>query len=90
MLDQGDIEGAIAELQTLEGPARNTAQPVIDQAETTRLAQQVQGMLTTSVLSQIKRHIGVGAAYTAAPALNIPGADRLFGPKVYASPSTRE
>jgi hypothetical protein len=89
MLDQGNIDGAIAELQSLQGPARDTAQPVIDQAEITRLAQQVQTMMTSRVLSQIKAHAGGGhAPYTATPALKIPGADRLFGPKVYTPPST--
>jgi len=86
-LDQGDIEGAIATLETLQGPARETAQPIIDQATATKMAQEVQSLLTGSVLKHIEK-IGKGGIaggaipYTTqrpaipmdlAPNLNMPG-----------------
>lgn len=62
LLDDGDIEGAIATLQALEGPAAQQAQPFIEQAEVTVLAQQVQSMLHTTILSNISSFMpgGVG------------------------------
>ncbi len=54
LLDQGDVNGAIAELETLQGPARDTAQPVIDQAKMTALAQKVQMMLTERVTARLQ------------------------------------
>jgi uroporphyrinogen-III synthase len=67
MLDAGDVDAAVLELQTLQGPARQTAQPLIDQAEITAMAQKVQGMLTTNIMSQIKTPRGGKAPYTATP-----------------------
>lgn len=55
LLDQGDVDAAVLELQALQGPARQTAQPFIERAEATQMAQQVQSMLTGTVLTQIKR-----------------------------------
>ncbi|MDB5491896.1 MAG: hypothetical protein JWO78_1745 [Micavibrio sp.] len=54
LLDAGDINGAMAELQTLQGPARQKAQPVIDQGMVTLMAQNVQNMLSKNIVSQIK------------------------------------
>lgn len=54
MLDAGDIEGAIAELQSLEGEAAETAQPFVAQAEMTVVAQQLQDMLTGKVINSIQ------------------------------------
>lgn len=68
LLDAGDVDGAVAELQTLQGSARQTAQPLIDQAEITAMAQKVQGMLTTNIMSQIKTRRGGNVPYTAKPA----------------------
>lgn len=61
MLDDGDIQGAIAALQGLEGPAAQTAQPWIEEAQMTLLAEKVQEMLTTNVAARI----GSTAPYTA-------------------------
>lgn len=58
MLDDGDVEGAVALLQTLEGPAADEVAPFIDQAQITMLAQQVQVMVRDSILSKIP---GAGA-----------------------------
>ncbi len=53
MIDDGDIQGAIAELQSLDGDAAQTALPWIENAEVTLLAQQVQAMLTQQVMSRV-------------------------------------
>jgi uroporphyrinogen-III synthase len=64
MLDDGDVEGAMKQLQTLKGPARDKAQPIIDQGQITLLAQKVQGMLSSNVIGQIKS-VGASAPLTA-------------------------
>ena len=68
MLDAGNVDGAVAELQRLQGPARTTAQPLIDQAQATQMAHQVQGMLTGSIMTKIKtatrNMVGGSAPYT--------------------------
>lgn len=53
MLDEGDIEGAVAELQGLEGEAAQTAQPFIDEAMMTMMAQKFQSQLTGTVMDNI-------------------------------------
>ncbi len=53
MLDEGDIEGAIAELQGLEGEAAVVAQPFIDDAQITMMAEQLQGMFAGRVLNRV-------------------------------------
>lgn len=53
MLDDGDVQGAIAELQSLDGEAAQTAQPFIDEAQMTMLAQQLQGVFTHKVMSEV-------------------------------------
>lgn len=53
LLDEGNIDDAVIELQSLQGPARETAQPVIDQAMMTALAQQVSTMMTGKVSAQL-------------------------------------
>jgi hypothetical protein len=53
-LDQGDVPGALALLQTLEGPAADKAAPFIDQAQATVAAQELQKMLGINVLEQLK------------------------------------
>lgn len=97
LLDAGDVSGAIAELESLDGPAREKAQPVIDQAQVTAMAQKVQGMLTNNVMGQIKSGLsGGGASYIVKPALQlpsgIPGAGFIgpSAPKVYTPPRTGE
>ncbi|MCB1529502.1 MAG: hypothetical protein H6853_00610 [Rhodospirillales bacterium] len=61
LLDQGDVEGAIAQLQTLDGEASETAQPFIEQAQTTLLSGQVQDMLQNMILSSLGKVSGKGA-----------------------------
>lgn len=53
LLDEGKVDEAVTELQTLQGPALQTAQPLIDQAMMTSLAQQVSSMLTGKVAAQL-------------------------------------
>ena len=53
MLDDGKVDEAVTELQSLQGPALQTAQPLIDQAMMTSLAAQVSTMLTGKVAAQI-------------------------------------
>lgn len=61
MLEAGDVQGAIAELQALEGEAAQTAQPFVEQAEMTVVAQQLQDLLTGKVINSIQAAPG-GAA----------------------------
>lgn len=68
LLDAGDVDAAVVELQTLQGPARQTAQPLIDEAQITAMAQKVQNMLTNSVMGQIRMPGGGSTPYTAKPA----------------------
>ncbi|HNQ91841.1 MAG TPA: mitofilin family membrane protein [Alphaproteobacteria bacterium] len=68
LLDQGDIEGAVAVLQQIEGPAAEKTQPFIDQAQATMMARQVQQMLGTNLLMKLKSMAGgarggAGGAY---------------------------
>lgn len=70
LLDKGDVSAAIAELQTLEGEAAQTAQPFVQEAQMTLLAQQVQGMMQNMILSKIGA--AVPAAGAAIPAMTMP------------------
>lgn len=65
-LDKGDVQGAIATLQTLQGPAADKVQPFISKAQTTVLATQVQQALGQNTLKQLMGSVhplpaGVGA-----------------------------
>jgi hypothetical protein len=53
MLDDGNIQGAIAELQSLEGEAAVTAEPFIEQAKASLLAGDLQQLLSDSILSKV-------------------------------------
>lgn len=61
LLDRGDIQGAIGELQGLDGPAAQAAQPWIGQAEATQAAEQLGGLIDNFMRV---RTIGHGAKYT--------------------------
>ncbi len=52
-LDKGDVKGAIATLQSLDGEAAQTAAPFIQQAQGVMLAEQVETMLRQTILSNI-------------------------------------
>ncbi len=53
-LDQGDVQGAIASLQTLEGPAAQTALPFINEAQATLMAGQLQQLVGVNVLKKLQ------------------------------------
>ncbi len=68
-LDQGDVQGAIATLQSLDGDAKKTAQPFIDQAQATLMAEQVQNLLRQTILAKVGADVtsAAGTASTAQP-----------------------
>lgn len=53
LLDQGNVEGAIAELQSLKGPAATTAQPWLQKAEARSSADELFDMASDKVLQQL-------------------------------------
>lgn len=53
MLDEGNIEGAVAELQGLDGAAAVTAQPFIEQAKASLIAGNLEQLLGDSILSKL-------------------------------------
>ncbi len=54
LLEAGDVQGAIAVLNTLEGEAAETAQPFIQKAETTVEAQSLEEMLTGKLMENLQ------------------------------------
>lgn len=68
-LDQGDVQGAITTLQGLDGDAKKTAQPFIDQAQATLMAEQVQNMLRQTILAKVGADVtsAAGTASSAQP-----------------------
>lgn len=67
MLDEGNIQGAIDELQKLDGGAADTAQPWIEKAQATVLAQSVENMATTEIVEKLKDFsVGAGSMATGA------------------------
>jgi hypothetical protein len=65
-LDSGDIDGAIATLEQLQGPAAEKAQPFIQDARSTQLAGQVQQLLTGNILGRLGLGGMAGMALNAA------------------------
>lgn len=61
LLNAGDVNGAIRELQTLQGPQANAAAPFIAQAQGTLAADQGADAVIASVLSQLAAGGGVSA-----------------------------
>lgn len=57
LLDEGNIQAAISELKTLEGPAANEVEPFIQQAQISLLAERVQELMGESILSNITNKI---------------------------------
>lgn len=53
MLDAGDVQGAIAELQTLEGASADAAAPFIAKAQQTVLTEDVQAMIYETILAKL-------------------------------------
>lgn len=65
-LNANDVQGAIATLQSLDGEAKAQAQPFIDQAQATVLADQIQNMLRQMIVSSV----GGGSTAATGNALN--------------------
>ena len=64
LLDEGNIQGAIIELQGLEGEAAQTAQPFIENAQFTMLAEKLQGMFADRVIMNIGQSASTGSVGT--------------------------
>lgn len=62
MLDEGNVQGAIAELQSLDGTAATTAQPFMQEAMATLNAEQVRDLMTGKVLTLLQGAQGAGGA----------------------------
>lgn len=69
-LDTGDVQGAIATLQSLEGPAAETAQPFIQEAQASVAANQVQQMLQQLILSKVGGTLGATIRTKVAPVID--------------------
>lgn len=69
-LDHGDVQGAILSLQSLNGDAKAQAQPFIDQAQATVLADNIQNMIRQMIVANVGTNFntaaGVGAGTGAA------------------------
>lgn len=52
-LNKGDVRGAVATLNTLDGSAKEQALPFIEQAQATLLADQIQTMLRQAIVSNV-------------------------------------
>lgn len=94
-LDSGDIEGAVAELEGLEGPAAEAARPWIDQAQAVLVAGEIKQMVSGLLTPHL--HRGGPAKYTArskgfsglipqAPVIHDPESGVLLLPKGTALP----
>lgn len=59
-LDHGDVEGALAELEKLQGEPKKVAEPWIKDARGRVLADNVMGKLSGTILSKIAQFVGMG------------------------------
>jgi hypothetical protein len=88
MLQSGDLEGAIAQMQTLDGNALTAAQPWINKAQATLMAQKFKHFLTGAINSGSGIVGTRGPLYNAgspatspmpsARGLNLPGSSKLI------------
>jgi hypothetical protein len=62
-LDTGDVAGAVALLQTVQGPAAEKTKPLINQAQATLMASQVQQLLGQNLIQKLKGLGGSSAPY---------------------------
>lgn len=60
LLDEGDVESALAELKALEGESQDAAKPIIEEAEANLLARQVQTMLKDTIVSRLASGNAIG------------------------------
>lgn len=75
LLESGDLEGALTQLQTLDGPAALAAQPWITKAQATLMAQKLKSFLNSTFKGP---QIYNSAAMPVARGLNIPGSSELI------------
>lgn len=61
-LDEGDVKGAMATLQTLDGDAASKAAPFVEQARATVLADQIQTMLRQMIIGSVGVNAGANAS----------------------------
>ncbi len=61
-LDSGDVKGAMATLQTLDGDAASKAAPFVEQARATVLADQIQTMLRQMIIGNVGVNAGANAS----------------------------
>lgn len=74
-LDAGDVAGAMAILNGLQGPAAEKAKPFMMQAQDTLMAGQLQQLLSGNIAGKLKGMAGGSAPYMAGG-----GLDDLLGP----------
>lgn len=72
-LDHGDVQGAIATLNSLNGDARTQAQPFIEQAQATLLADQIQNMLRQMIVANVGTNFSTAAGSSASNAVQNAG-----------------
>ncbi len=68
-LDNNDIQGAIATLQTLDGEAKTKAEPFIQQAEAAVLAEQIQNMLRQMIVANVGSNMNTANGATSGTTL---------------------
>jgi len=94
MLDGGDIRGAIMELQKLDGDAAQTAQPFIEQAQVSLLAEKVQEMLGNDILTKISGQLPIGNMLQGGPlgdmlqGTGMEGLGQVLAPQTQGQPAT--
>lgn len=66
-LDRGDVQGAMATLQKLDGPAAQAAAPWQKKAEATVAAQALDTQLVQSIMTRLKTGLGMKAPINLAP-----------------------
>lgn len=66
-LDSGDVQGAIATLQSLDGNAKAAATPFIEQAQATVLAEQVETLLRQTILASVGSDVGTASGSVVTP-----------------------
>lgn len=83
LLDAGDVAGAVTILDGLQGPAAEKAAPVVDAAQATLLASQVQQLLGQNILTKLKGMTHKQAPYTAGGG----GIGQILGPLQGGAPA---
>lgn len=80
LLDRGDVDGAVRELQTLQGAPADAAAPFIAQAQGTLAAQQSSDLLLSAVMGQLAAGGGVSVEGLKGLVTNSLGFDQPVSP----------